>query len=470
MESLKTKINYEGASFKTINKSQSYNSDLDNTVNTSINNSNTEIESYDFDDELANNDGGTIKITQTTLKVPASFPNNEEQQTQQLDIKPNSTYSDFFDEHGNSGSYTYGVDQNILSDLKSGNVGLYKYSLSDILYDPSIEEKSLAEFLQENGNLSTAEQGQAFADAIITGEINTNDINFISSLILYIAEASSQVSEEEITQRLVKLCSSMNENSKFTNLVNKLKDKGFSEKDAVFIIENLNSIGACSYASTSNAIFSLFMNNPEQFQMVFGFPMYDQDGTFNGEELILDLYLFANSVENGGGLFIQDRNDPNKMNVIYDENDISQTMMNQITLTTAYGIYEWILDDYLKSKGTSLTFSCNSTPNVSDGQTVIEIVQDALANGEAVSIGLHPKSENMPIFMTKIKDDGTKGLSTINGGHSVFVTGITETGEIIISSWGEKFILSAADLNASDTTINEIQIINSIIQQTNIYN
>ena len=52
---------------------------------------------------------------------------------------------------------------------------------------------------------------------------------------------------------------------------------------------------------------------------------------------------------------------------------------------------EWILDDYLKSKGTSLTFSCNSTPNVSDGQTVIEIVQDALANGEAVSIGLHPK-------------------------------------------------------------------------------
>ena len=121
----------------------------------------TSTSTDDFDNELANNDSSTIKITQSTLKVPASFPNNEEQQTQQLDIKPNSTYSDFFDEHGNSGSYTYGVDQNILSDLKSGNVGLYNYSLSDILYDPSIEEKSLAEFLQENGNLSTAEQGQA---------------------------------------------------------------------------------------------------------------------------------------------------------------------------------------------------------------------------------------------------------------------------------------------------------------------
>ena len=61
----------------------------------------------------------------------------------------------------------------------------------------------------------------------------------IASGIESLAQPEVSISEEEITQRLVKLCSSMNENSKFTNLVNKLKDKGFSEKDAVFIIENL---------------------------------------------------------------------------------------------------------------------------------------------------------------------------------------------------------------------------------------
>lgn len=436
-------------------------------INSYTSNNVTPVETYDVEAETTDSTITIGNMTVTIHREDIDNPNNSGEP--KIDIHPQSIYTDFLEEHGSTGDNTFGVDQGILGDLEGGNSGLIDFNINDILYDDSIEEKSLAEVLKERGNLDTVEGLTAFTDALVNGTINTHDMDFIGSLIIYISEAAPQASQDEILQKLLSLCENLNEsiyiseNDKFNTIFNKLKEMGFSEEDSLFIIENLDSIGACSYASTANAIFSRFKDNQTQFEMIFGFPMYDEDGTFNAEELLLDLYLFANSEENGGKLFAVDPNDPNKMTINYDPINSSQTMEEQVYITTSAGINENLLKEYLKSKGTSFTFICNSIEGVPDGTQVVETIQAALESGKLVSIGLHPKSDSTPIPMTLINDDGTQGRPvTINGGHSVYVTGITENGDLVISSWGKKYIISISDLNQSNTTINEIEIDNII--------
>lgn len=445
MEPIKTKVEQVSVTFgDSINKTVNSNITVDNPVDI-INKSNNvyvpTAEDYDFNEEYENV-GEIIQSVEPELKVT-----------------PNTTVTDFFNEHGNNSNGTFGVDQHILANLTSGDVNLADFNLNDILYDSEDETKALVLFLEEAGALSTEEEAQEFANALATGSVNTSNVEFINALILYIAEGSANASQEEITKRLIALCSNLNQNNKFNYLLDKLKAQGFSEQDALFIMQNIDcGTGVCSYAATVNAIFAQYMNNPDKFEEIFGFPMFDEDGTLNGEELLLELYLFANSVENGGNLFVQDPNDPSKRTVIYDPNNISETMKNQVFILTAVGINEQILIDFIASKQPNLTFNCGSSLQIPDGQKVIDTVQGLLDQGKPVAISIIPKNANMPVFMTEIKDDGTKAIATINGGHAVYVTGITEDGDLIISSWGKKYIISAKDLDASNTIVNTMEI------------
>ena len=441
-----------------------------NTVTTPMNTNSQGIEIYDFEE----NDDENKTITIGGMTITIERINDEDSQItsnkQEINTNPISIYTDFMDEHGNTDNCTFGVDQGILSKLNPNNIGLIDFNVNDILYDPSIEEKSLAEVFQERGNLSTVEGINTLTDALIKGIVNTNDAEIISSLIIYISEAAPQATQEEVTQKLLSLCTNLNEstqynteNNKFNFLLNKLTERGFSEEDAIFIIENLDSVGACTYAATANAIITQLMNNPEQFQKIFGFPMYDPDGTFNGEELILDLYLFANSEENGGNLFIQDPNDPNKMIINYDENNIDKTMANQVYISTSIGIKSDLLENYMKSKGTLLTISASASSLISDGKEVIETVQDAIENGNAVSIDIYPK-EGVCINITQINEDGTTRSGIITGAHAVFITGITENNELVISSWGKKYIITIDQLDLANVEVNGIKLVYSLTE------
>ena len=93
----------------------------------------------------------------------------------------------------------------------------------------------------------------------------------------------------------------------YFTLKNKLILKGMTNEQASIILSSLDDVGACSYAAKANSIFYQFSNNPELFQQKFGFPMYKVDSngvkTFNSNELILDMYIYANDTANGGNLF-----------------------------------------------------------------------------------------------------------------------------------------------------------------------
>ena len=96
----------------------------------------------------------------------------------------------------------------------------------------------------------------------------------------------------------------------YTELVEYFSKKyNMSQKTTVTIMKYLDSIGACSYADACNVIISKLIDYPDKFKEIFGFSLYDTThGYLNSEKLLFDMYIYANSVQNGGKLFDIDAN------------------------------------------------------------------------------------------------------------------------------------------------------------------
>ena len=88
-----------------------------------------------------------------------------------------------------------------------------------------------------------------------------------------------------------------------------------SYKDAVQYCMYLNSLGACSYATYANVIVDLYKDDPIQFEKDFGYPLYSvsKNGNVvcNGELVMAELFLYYNSVQNGGELLTVDKDGRN---------------------------------------------------------------------------------------------------------------------------------------------------------------
>ena len=73
---------------------------------------------------------------------------------------------------------------------------------------------------------------------------------------------------------------------------------GMNKKTASTIMSAIDSKGACSYASAANDIVAHYKDFPQEFEKIFGFPLYKEINgveVINDKELLADLYIFANS-------------------------------------------------------------------------------------------------------------------------------------------------------------------------------
>lgn len=96
----------------------------------------------------------------------------------------------------------------------------------------------------------------------------------------------------------------------YNELKRKLINKyNFSARDATFFLDNLDRVGACSYAASANDVVSHFKNDPVRYEEIFGFPLYRKNANgvvvLNDGELLMDMYVYVNSFENGGRILNQ---------------------------------------------------------------------------------------------------------------------------------------------------------------------
>lgn len=180
-----------------------------------------------------------------------------------------------------------------------------------------------------------------------------------------------------------------------------------SDEEIESYLKKLNTEG-CSYVATINTIFAAYEGREEEFERIFGFPMY-KDGDLNYNELLVDFYCETDN--HNKGLFGGDKIDSSEDPGIEEGNGA----------TSSQQIYR--AEKYLHDKGVEVDISKRNDITVEnfnefaeDGYVVINYFDGPLQN----------------------EDGSTRQNIT---GHSMTITGVTDDGRYIVSSWGEKYYI-----------------------------
>ena len=161
--------------------------------------------------------------------------------------------------------------------------------------------------------------------------------------------------------------------------------------------KKMNSTG-CAYVALLNTVFVHFQGREEDFEKTFGYPMYDKNGDLNYDALFADIYTTKH-------------NDGKKFEGLYPEEG------------------EELIEGFLKDRGVNC--DAKITDNVSPAN-----IDTLLYDGKQVII--HYYDGNI------YPADGGKPHPI--SAHDMVITGVTEDGKYIVSSWGHKYYLDPAEV------------------------
>ncbi len=190
-----------------------------------------------------------------------------------------------------------------------------------------------------------------------------------------------------------------------------------AERDAY--LKKLNSEG-CGYVAIVNTIFAEYEGRPGDFEKTFGYPMY-HNGDLNYDMLIADIY---SSMDNTDGHGHYDA---------YHDYD-SSTDGNRSDYSvwkdkSGFGIYPseqaTYVTEFMKDHG--VTANAHTNVNVT-----AENFEQLSRSGKHVIVNFY--------YGNLLNMDGSVG-QYIDGGHAMTVTGVTNDGHLIVSSWGKEYMI-----------------------------
>lgn len=254
--------------------------------------------------------------------------------------------------------------------------------------------------------------------------------------------------------------------------------KDYSKHDVAKLYKKINNEG-CGYVAAVNSIFLAYEGHEEAFLRDFGFPMYDKDGEFNYNRLLIDLYASTDDQyyldrPDGAGALVNDRlreyigkedefrriygvdlyqdNNPDSgrwnseaMQKILDEYEDENVVEYETKGTTITSLNNRI-DQYLNDKGIAFENEVIRT----DDSLAAEDVKEYLNDGKSVNI----RTGDFNLY-----DENGKVKKEDVGSHWMTVTGVTEDGRYIVSSWGEKYYIHPDELTGSkEYLVNEITV------------
>lgn len=222
-----------------------------------------------------------------------------------------------------------------------------------------------------------------------------------------------------------------------------MKEYNMSAFDTELLMKRLDSVGACSYAAAANDIISFFRYKPNQFEKVFGFPLYKKNSSesyaMNCARLLADMYIWFNSAENGGKLFYKENG-----KLKCSKPDFSEQK------SVSYTNGKYIIGEYVHSKSRDIRCVIKSFDGMyKDMNELKDFVKAELRDEGEVTLAI--RKQNSEIRFIDM-DTGKTYVSTFDwnehGGHAVKVTGMTDTG-FIVSTWGKRCLVPFEDLQKS---------------------
>ena len=297
-------------------------------------------------------------------------------------------------------------------------------------------------------------------DGLFTGKITvTNPSDIVSYLASRNQRLGKTISQD--IDRAVEEFESMStkyQSSEYIKLQDYLTSKGMTTSESTNLLTFMNTTGVCSYTDIVNEILTSYRNNPKLFRSQFGYGLYtytDGKKTLNGNQLLLDLYTYANTHYKGKDSF----------RPLFRESSDGSLHIN--SLDTSEQVYlekddYKIVENFLKSKDESLSYEYKTKmykPSLEPDKVKYRI-KEALKKGN-VGITIYSKSQNEKYANNsniELGEDGSTILYDPTGeyqvdteswdegdSHAMLVTGLTNKG-IIVSSWGKRLVINYEDL------------------------
>ncbi len=318
----------------------------------------------------------------------------------------------------------YGVDQNAVG----RNI---RYSISK----PWVADlKDFANYMKDNYKYDSL---TAYFEAVRLNtpffHIDSGDVRIINK---YLASKDGTGIKEtlDLERDILKRTG----NNYYRQLHAEFSSKCVDSSTAARIMGCIDNTGACSYAAFANVIANSYKNNPAGFKADFGFDLYiDVNGKqqINSQQLMLDMYVFMNSVENGGRLF---KTVDGKIGLVGKTIDTDK--QKYVSARTTYNDCAF---KYLKSKNSKLTLIYSQTidaTNMSKAELRNAVVR-ALQSGYQLDMFVGRNLEHVISFNNRFGTEQSTVTWSEGDAHSVYVTGITDS-SIIVSSWGKRYTIS----------------------------
>lgn len=249
--------------------------------------------------------------------------------------------------------------------------------------------------------------------------------------------------------------------------------KDYSQDDIANLLDQINSEG-CGYVAMVNNIFVEYEGRGGEFQKKFGFPMYDENGKANYNYLIIDFYARTDdryylNEPMGATAFVNDmilpyldgREDefrakygcdplingnlinPAAGQAILDEYKNAPVIEYGTSGTTTYSL-ENRFRHYMDQKG----ITCETQAISGNPMPTTEQINTHLNSGKNVNIavgGFNLYTENGFPAATNVGD------------HWMTITGTTDDGRYIVSSWGKRYYLKPGELTNADFYLTDIK-------------
>ncbi|MCI8869309.1 hypothetical protein D1646_02975 [Pseudoflavonifractor sp. 60] len=247
--------------------------------------------------------------------------------------------------------------------------------------------------------------------------------------------------------------------------------QNYSQSEIAKLMEQINYEG-CGFVAIVNNIFVEYEGREEEFERVFGFPMYDKNGKANYNYLLVDFYANTNDrfyIDEPGGATAMvnevlrkyaDSEDEFKKTFgcpLYDSSGsyhpqarqkILDAYQNTSVVTiesqgTTVGALDHHIQHYLNEKGVSCT-----------SDTFIGVTP--LSSDEMNQYMDEGKNVNILITDFNLYQENGKLAQGDVGGHWMTVTGVADDGRYIVSSWGKKYYVDPSELKWMNLLITDI--------------
>ena len=173
---------------------------------------------------------------------------------------------------------------------------------------------------------------------------------------------------------------------------------GYTNEQIEDLLDEMNSEG-CNYMALVNTVFGEYVGREEEFEKMFGYPMYDENGYPNWDLVMVDFYCSQGEIDGKTG-------------------GLDKTTSEQ----------RW--EAFLKEKGVKV--------DVVNIDVTVDNFDEKSKRGEII-VGFSP---------LRMRDATGKLVDTRNGGHAVVITGVvTVNGKKMykVSSWGMAFYIDPDD-------------------------